>query len=125
MPPGYATDTITSTSNTLQLGISEKLGVFLEYMATLIGAIVIAFTYSWELTLVTCSALFFILITVSVLLPLIVAANGRLTKVRLATSYSSIQGLLTLPLSERREGDGRSQRDAGEYPYDCGLRRRV
>ncbi|KAH7329267.1 P-loop containing nucleoside triphosphate hydrolase protein [Stachybotrys elegans] len=80
MPPGYATGTITTTSNTLQLGISEKLGVFLEYMSTLIGAVVIAFTYSWELTLVTSSALFFILLTVGVLLPLIVAGNGRLTK---------------------------------------------
>jgi len=82
MPPGYATSTITTTSNTLQLGISEKLGVFIEFMSTIIAAIVIAFTYSWSLTLVTSSSILFILITVSTLLPLIVKTHGRMTKVR-------------------------------------------
>ncbi|GJN68722.1 ABC transporter bea3 [Purpureocillium lilacinum] len=80
MPPGYATSTITTTSNTLQLGISEKLGVFIEFMSTIIAAIVIAFTYSWSLTLVTSSSILFILITVSTLLPLIVKTHGRMTK---------------------------------------------
>ena len=81
MPPGYATTTITTTSNTLQLGISEKLGVFVEYTATIIAAIVVAFTYSWSLTLVTASAIIFIGLTVSILLPFIVKGNTRLTKV--------------------------------------------
>ena len=81
MPPGYATTTITSTSNTLQLGISEKLGVFVEYSATIVAAIVIAFTYNWSLTLVTSSAILFILITVSILLPFIVKFHGRMAKV--------------------------------------------
>lgn len=82
MPPGYATTTITTTSNTLQLGISEKLGVFVEYNATMIAAIIVAFTYSWQLTLVTSTAIIFILITVSALLPFIVKGQGRQTKVR-------------------------------------------
>ncbi|KAI9166930.1 LOW QUALITY PROTEIN: MDR efflux pump ABC3 [Paramyrothecium foliicola] len=80
MPPGYATTTITSTSNTLQLGISEKLGVFIEYTALIIAAIVVAFTYSWELTLVTSSCIFFIALSVSILLPQIVKGHGRMTK---------------------------------------------
>lgn len=82
MPPGYATTTITSTSNTLQLGISEKLGVFFEYNATIVAAIIIAFTRNWALTLVTSSAILFIGLTVSLLLPLIVKGHGRITDVR-------------------------------------------
>ncbi|UKZ77194.1 ABC transporter bea3 [Trichoderma virens FT-333] len=79
MPPGYATTTITSTSNVLQLGISEKLGVFFEYNATIVAAIIIAFTRNWALTLVTSSAILFIALSVSVLLPIIVKGHGRVT----------------------------------------------
>ncbi|KAL5092065.1 ABC transporter bea3 [Trichoderma cf. simile WF8] len=79
MPPGYATTTITSTSNVLQLGISEKLGVFFEYNATIVAAIIIAFTRNWALTLVTSSAILFIALTVSVLLPIIVKGHGKVT----------------------------------------------
>ncbi|OAA43168.1 MDR efflux pump ABC3 [Metarhizium rileyi] len=80
MPPGYATTTITSTSNTLQLGISEKLGVFVEFSATIVAAIVVAFSYNWLLTLVTASSILFIAFTVSILLPFIVKGNARVTK---------------------------------------------
>ncbi|RDA95917.1 hypothetical protein CP533_5946 [Ophiocordyceps camponoti-saundersi (nom. inval.)] len=80
MPPGEATTTITTTSNTLQLGISEKLGVLVEFASTMISAVVIAFTYNWALTLVTASAIVFIMLTVSVLLPCIVKSQGRMAK---------------------------------------------
>lgn len=81
LPPGYATTTITATSNTLQLGISEKLGVFVEFMSTIIAAIAVAFTWSWELSLVTFSAVLFILVVVSALLPFIMKAHGEVAKV--------------------------------------------
>ncbi|PHH63018.1 hypothetical protein CDD81_6349 [Ophiocordyceps australis] len=77
MPPGLATSTITSTSNTLQLGISEKLGVFVEYMATIVAAISIAFVYNWALTLVTFSAVVFIALSVCLVLPFIVTRHAR------------------------------------------------
>jgi ATP-binding cassette, subfamily B (MDR/TAP), member 1 len=77
MPPGYATGTITGTANVLQLGISEKLGVFIEYTSTIIAALIVAFTRSWRLTLVTSSLVLFILLVVSVLLPLIVKRTAR------------------------------------------------
>ncbi|OAA55388.1 ABC transporter, transmembrane domain, type 1 [Cordyceps fumosorosea ARSEF 2679] len=80
MPPGFATNTITTTSNTLQLGISEKLGTFIEFNATIVAAVVVAFIYSWRLTLVTSSALVFIMLTIGVLLPIIVKGQGRTTK---------------------------------------------
>lgn len=81
MPPGYATTTITATSNVLQLGISEKLGVFVEYSSTIVTAIIVAFTWNWALTLVTASLILFIMITVSIILPFIVKWHGRMTRV--------------------------------------------
>jgi ABC-type multidrug transport system fused ATPase/permease subunit len=92
MPSGAAAGTITSTANTLQLGISEKLGTFVEFMATIIAAIIIAFTYSWSLTLVTASMILFIAITVSILLPFIIKGQSRLTKVCTQTN-SKVQQL--------------------------------
>lgn len=60
LPSGQASNTITTTANILQVGISEKLGTILQYLALLIASVVIAFTYSWALTLVTSSVLLFI-----------------------------------------------------------------
>ncbi|KAF8473304.1 multidrug resistance protein 2 [Kalaharituber pfeilii] len=44
---------ITSSSNTIQLGISEKLGLFIQFTAMLIASFIVAFTTNWELTLIT------------------------------------------------------------------------
>lgn len=81
MAPGYATTVITASSNTLQLGISEKLGVFIEFTATMIASIIIAFIYSWQLSLVTFTAVVFILLSVSILLPLITKGQTQQGKV--------------------------------------------
>ena len=80
MPSGTAAATITSTANTLQIGISEKLGTFIEFNATIVAAIVIAFTYSWALTLVTGSVILFILVVLSILLPFIIKGHAKVTK---------------------------------------------
>lgn len=80
MPSGAAASTITSTANTLQLGISEKLGIFLEFATMIIASIIIAYTYSWRLALVTSSVLLFIILVLSVLLPFIIKGHTRMTK---------------------------------------------
>ncbi|KAK3310165.1 P-loop containing nucleoside triphosphate hydrolase protein [Chaetomium strumarium] len=80
MPSGTAASTITSSANTLQLGISEKLGTFLEFSSTIVTAIIVAFTHSWSLTLVTASVILFILLVISILLPFIIKGHSRLTK---------------------------------------------
>ena len=80
MPSGAAAGTITSSANTLQNGISEKLGILLEFTATIIGSIIVAFTYSWSLTLVTASVILFIVAVLAVLLPLVMAGHAKLTK---------------------------------------------
>ncbi|RWA13736.1 hypothetical protein EKO27_g1339 [Xylaria grammica] len=88
MPPGSAAGTITTTANTLQLGISEKLGTLIEWTSTIIAAIVVAFTYSWSQALVTSSVILFIGLVLSVLLPFILKGTARLTKAE--TKSSSI-----------------------------------
>ncbi|KAL2199172.1 P-loop containing nucleoside triphosphate hydrolase protein [Corynascus similis CBS 632.67] len=80
MPSGTAASTITSTANTLQLGISEKLGTFLEFFSTIVAAIIVAFTFSWSLTLVTASVILFISLVLSILLPFIIKGQAMLTK---------------------------------------------
>ncbi|KAG9230574.1 P-loop containing nucleoside triphosphate hydrolase protein [Amylocarpus encephaloides] len=86
MHPGAASGTITTTANTLQLGISEQLGTLVQFLATSIAAIIIAFTYSWSLTLVTGSVIIFILLVVGILLPFI---TKGLQRVSAAESKSS------------------------------------
>ncbi|KAL2165253.1 hypothetical protein VTH06DRAFT_550 [Thermothelomyces fergusii] len=80
MPSGAAASTITSTANTLQLGISEKLGTFLEFSSTIVASIVIAFTHSWSLTLATASVILFIGLVLSILLPFVIKGQTMLTR---------------------------------------------
>ncbi|OAA54731.1 ABC transporter transmembrane region [Niveomyces insectorum RCEF 264] len=80
MPSGAAANTITTTANTLQLGISENLGTFVEYVACIVASIVVAFVRSWLLTLVILSVLFFILLVLTLLLPFITRNEAKLTR---------------------------------------------
>jgi ATP-binding cassette subfamily B (MDR/TAP) protein 1 len=56
----------------LQVGISEKLGIFIQFTSLMVAAIIIAFTYSWSLTLVTCSVLLFIGVVYGITIPVVV-----------------------------------------------------
>lgn len=90
MPSGTAATTITSTANTLQIGISEKLGTFTEFSATIVAAIIIAFTWSWKLTLVTASVILFLLLVFGIFLPMITKLHAQGTRVDAkATSVAS------------------------------------
>ncbi|RGP81582.1 hypothetical protein FLONG3_314 [Fusarium longipes] len=81
MPPGYATGTITSTANVLQLGISEKLGIFVEYNSTIVAALIVAFVKNWSLTLVTSSIILYLFLVLGTFLPMILKVNALLLKV--------------------------------------------
>ncbi|KAF1988882.1 ABC multidrug transporter [Aulographum hederae CBS 113979] len=72
LPPGSAASTITSQANLLQIGISEKLGTFFQSIALLVASYVIAFIYSWQLTLATSSILLFVLVVYSAVVPFMV-----------------------------------------------------
>jgi ABC-type multidrug transport system fused ATPase/permease subunit len=95
MPPGAPATAITATSNTLQIGVSERLGTFVTYVSTIIAAIAVAFTWSWSLTLVSASLLLYIAIIISVVVPIYLKANA-------ATLEADAQG--TAIASEALEG---------------------
>ncbi|KAJ2997695.1 hypothetical protein NUW58_g580 [Xylaria curta] len=107
MPPGSAAGTITTTANTLQLGISEKLGTLIEWSATIIAAIIIAFIYSWSQALVTSSVILFIGLSLSVLLPFILKGTTRTNKAETKSSsiaseaFSSIRMVTACGAEER------------------------
>lgn len=77
LPPGHAVGTITSTSNTLQLGISEKLGIFIEYASLIVSAFIVALVWNWELALVTSAGFVLIVLVVGTLLPLVAKGQSR------------------------------------------------
>ncbi|ETS82686.1 hypothetical protein PFICI_04562 [Pestalotiopsis fici W106-1] len=72
MPQGAPATAISTTSNTLQLGVSERLGSFLQSLVTIVSSLVIAFVWSWDLTLVTCSLLLYIIVVLSFTMPRVV-----------------------------------------------------
>ncbi|CAG7996395.1 unnamed protein product [Penicillium salamii] len=77
LPPGHAVGTITSSSNTLQGGISEKLAIFIEYTTLIIGSFIVAFVQSWELSLVTLAGFFAIMLLAGSLFPFTVKGQTR------------------------------------------------
>ncbi|WQF80321.1 Putative Type 1 protein exporter [Colletotrichum destructivum] len=80
MPPGAAATAITGTSAVLQIGISDRLGTFLQFNGTIWAALIIAFIWSWDLTLVTSSLILYILIVMGVVLPIIVKGETATTE---------------------------------------------
>jgi ATP-binding cassette subfamily B (MDR/TAP) protein 1 len=76
LPSGQASNTLTNTANVLQLGIGEKAGTILQWLSVVITATIIAFKYSWSLTLVTSSVIVFIGLVYGSIIPLSV----KLTK---------------------------------------------
>ncbi|KAJ6007700.1 hypothetical protein N7540_011676 [Penicillium herquei] len=77
---GTVVNAITSLSNSIQQSISDKLAVLFQSVSLLIAAYVIAFTYSWALTLAISSCILFILIVCSVTLPAITKIQAKVDK---------------------------------------------
>ena len=72
LAPGQTAAIITTTANILQVGISEKLSMFLQSVSLVITALVIAFYYNWQLTLVTSSGLLFIMVFYCCTIPFLI-----------------------------------------------------
>ncbi|KAF4636377.1 hypothetical protein G7Y89_g1707 [Cudoniella acicularis] len=70
LPSGQASNTITTTANVLQIGISEKLGNFIQFSALLVTAVIVAFTSQALLTVVTASILVFIGLVYGTVIPI-------------------------------------------------------
>ena len=108
---GAVSNTITSSANNIQLSISEKLSVFFQSLALLVAAYAIAFSYSWQLTLVTSSALLFVILIYSFSTPFAIRAHQRIDKADekhasiAGEIFSSIRTVLSMgaekPLSDK------------------------
>ncbi|KAI1390675.1 P-loop containing nucleoside triphosphate hydrolase protein [Hypoxylon trugodes] len=71
-PPGQVAAIITTTANTLQNGISERLAAIIQNLSMFVSAIVIAYSRSWKLSLVTSSGLLLITICYCITIPFVV-----------------------------------------------------
>lgn len=74
---GTVANTITSSSNTIQLSISDRLHLLFQALALVITAFAIAFRYSWALTLATSSGILFVIIVYSITTPITIKATQR------------------------------------------------
>ncbi|OJD17431.1 hypothetical protein AJ78_02456 [Emergomyces pasteurianus Ep9510] len=77
LPPGRPTNTITSSSNAIQAGISDKLSTLVQSLSLLIGAYAVAFRYSWSLTLVSSSSILFISLVYGTLVPMYIKLQKK------------------------------------------------
>ncbi|EXJ95664.1 hypothetical protein A1O1_00786 [Capronia coronata CBS 617.96] len=78
--PGTVANTITTSANTIQMSISDKLHALFMALALTVTAYAIAFRYSWALTLVVSSALLFILIVYHISTPIVIKMLQRVEK---------------------------------------------
>jgi ATP-binding cassette, subfamily B (MDR/TAP), member 1 len=85
MPSGAAATTITATANTLQLGVSDHLGTFLQHNGTIWAAFIIAFIWSWQLTLVTSSLIVYLMVVISILTPLVTKWQAKSLETAIAS----------------------------------------
>lgn len=88
MPAGAPATAITSTSTTLQIGISDRLGTFLQFLSTIIASFIVSFIYSWDLTLVMTSLILYTLVVISVVLPPVL--KGQTTAAEADTQATAI-----------------------------------
>lgn len=86
LPPGQTAAIITTTAAVLQAGIGERLSVFLSSLSMIVASVIIAFVYSWKLTLVTCAGLVLILGVYAVTVPMLAK---RMAKVQAAEIKAS------------------------------------
>ncbi|KAF5717568.1 multidrug resistance 1 [Fusarium mundagurra] len=96
MPAGAPATAITATSNTLQVGISERLGTFLEFNGTIWAAIIVAFVWSWDITLVTASLILYMMVVLSISMPILVkgqTATGQADAQGTAIASEALQGI--------------------------------
>ena len=107
LPPGEAASRISGAANVLQVGISEKLVTFLQAVALVVSAYVVAFKYSWQLILVTSSGMLFVIAVYSVIVPIWVKleesvdhARGKVTAIASET-FGSIRMVVAYGAEER------------------------
>ncbi|CAL5866562.1 uncharacterized protein PFLUO_LOCUS771 [Penicillium psychrofluorescens] len=120
---GTVVNAITTLSNSIQQSISDKLAILFQSSALLIAAYIIAFKYSWALTLATSSCLLFILVVCSLTLPAVSQIQQKVDKADekhsaiAAEVFRSIRTVISLgaeaPLAEKYRQWVRESRNRG------------
>lgn len=90
---GTVTNTITSLSNSIQQSISDKLAILFQSLALLLTAYIIAFKFSWALTLAASAAILFILVVCSVTVPLLIKIQKRVDQTDMKHSSIAAEAL--------------------------------
>lgn len=99
---GAVSETITSSANTIQTSISDRLAYFFQAIALVIAAYAISFAWSWQMTLISSASLVFLLLVYSFTTPFILKAQQRVddTDTKHATVafeiFSSIRTVFSL-----------------------------
>jgi ATP-binding cassette subfamily B (MDR/TAP) protein 1 len=90
LPPGQTAAIITITANILQVGISEKLSMFLQSLSLVLTALAVAFSYNWLLTIVTSAGLLFIAVFYCFTIPFLVKGLKEVEDAdKMGTSFAS------------------------------------
>ena len=75
--PGKVSSRITTSANTIQLGISQQFSLFVQAIAFTVGAYIIAFVKSALLTLVASASLPVIILVYSLVLPFFIKIHKK------------------------------------------------
>lgn len=86
LPAGSATDTLTNVANSLQLAVSDKLGLLVQGTSLVLTGYIIAFIYSWKLTLVSSSTIVFICLALGITAPFFLKLYTKLLDSNAAAS---------------------------------------
>ncbi|KAH8893076.1 P-loop containing nucleoside triphosphate hydrolase protein [Thozetella sp. PMI_491] len=98
MPPGAPATAITTTTNTLQMGISERLGTFLTFTSTIVAAFAVSFTWSWNITLVTSSLILYTMAELAIALPFILKRQTATAQADLQATAIASEALESIRL---------------------------
>lgn len=90
LPPGAATDSLTMVANTIQVAISDKLGLLVQSLSLIISAYVIAFKNSWSLTLASSSVILFVFLVYGSITPAFIKMEHSI--VESSSSASAVAG---------------------------------
>lgn len=98
---GTVANTITGLSNTIQQSVSDKLAILFQSLALVVAAYAVAFRYSWVLTLITSSALVFVITAFCITVPILVAGQKKVdeTDEQHATIAGEVFGSIRTVLS--------------------------
>lgn len=105
--PGKVSSRMTTSANTIQIGISQQLSLFVQALSFVIGAYVVAFVKSALLTLVVSSCVPFICFTYGLTIPFYIKIQKKTESIQEEASslsfeiFSSIRIVVAFGAEER------------------------